>query len=189
MRQLKWIILVAFIVGIAGCSGITVSQDYDLQRDLTGLKTWAWQQHDQPKTGDPRIDSPLLDQRIRRAVEYYMNQKGYPQASSASPDFYVSYQYAITSKIKSDNFSTGIGVGRHSGSGWGGFGIDSGSRVRQYDEGYLFVDFTSQNREDLIWRGIGSRVIFGHTDPVEETMAVNETIQKILDQYPPTPPQ
>jgi hypothetical protein len=189
MRLIKWIILVALIAGITGCSGITVSQDYDLQRDFSGLQAWAWRNESQPRTGDPRIDNPLLNQRIRQAVEHYMNQKGYPQAISGPPDFYVSYQYAITQKIKSDNFSTGIGIGGFSRGGWGGVGVDTGSSVRQYDEGYLYVDFTGLNDEDLIWRGIGSRVVFGHTDPVEETMAVNETIQLILNQYPPGQPQ
>jgi len=188
MQRCQWILLFVLMAGLTGCSGITVSQDYDLHRDFSGLETWAWRYDAQPKTGNPRIDNPLLDQRIRRAVAYHMNQKGYAVATTESPDFYVTYQYAITSKVKSDNFSTGVGMGGYSGSGWGGVGINTGSRVRQYDEGYLYVDFTGKSSEELIWRGIGSRVVFGHTDPVEETMAVNDTIAKILEQYPPVRP-
>ena len=48
------------ITQLWGCSSIQVSQDYDLSRDFSTLKTYAWQIESQPTTGDIRVDNSLL---------------------------------------------------------------------------------------------------------------------------------
>ena len=62
---------------ICGCSSIEVSQDYQLDHDFSNLKTYAWKVKDQEKTGDMRIDSQLMDARIRKATEENLLEKGF----------------------------------------------------------------------------------------------------------------
>ena len=92
------VVIVAVALGLAGCSGIQVSQDYDPQ-PLFGIRqTFAWSTDKQPETGDPRIDNPLRDDRTRAAVERVLAAKGLHPSTTGKADFLIAYQYALRRK-------------------------------------------------------------------------------------------
>jgi hypothetical protein len=80
-----WIALLLSTLITAGCSGIKVSQDYDPATDFVAMKTYRWASEIQDKTGDPRIDNPLRDTRIRAAIEGRLAEKGFTPSASAPP--------------------------------------------------------------------------------------------------------
>jgi len=165
MRKLKNVMFLTFLTLFMGCSGIEVSQDYDMAADFSNLKTFTWYLVKQKKTGDLRVDNPLLDSRIREAVDRSLSQKGYKRISQGTPNFYV-----------------------FGGSGsFGGIGIGTGSDVREYDEGMLVIDITDAKNRKLLWRGTGTRRVSRHSDPERITKEVNENVDKILAQFPPKP--
>ncbi|MCF8069868.1 MAG: DUF4136 domain-containing protein [Desulfobacterales bacterium] len=185
MNQLKYYFIGVFLLSfIYGCSGIVVSQDYNMSSDFSTLKTYGWQSETQPKTGDIRVDNPLLDNRIRNAIVQVLSLKGFKKADDGAPDFFISYQYAIQNKIKSDNVSTGIGFGIGSTGSVGGIGISSGSDVRAYDQGMLVIDITDPEKE-LLWRGKGTLQVTDHSNPEKTTKTVNAVVEKTLRQFPP----
>lgn len=189
MREYKPIIIIALLFIVFGCSGIKVSQDYDPAKDFSGLKTYAWQSETQAKTDDVRANNPLLDARIRAAVDRSILRKGYRKISDGTPDFHVSYQYAIRKTIGSDDVSTGIGFGiggfGHRGGAAGGIGIGTGSSVSEHDEGMLVIDFIDAGNGDLVWRGIGTRRVSMQSDPEKTITDINKTVDEILAQFPP----
>ena len=187
MQKHRQVIILTVLVIVFGCSGIQVSQDYDLLRDFSGLKTFAWQSVTQKKTGDVRVDNPLLDTRIRKAVDRFLLEKGYQKVSQGTPDFYVGYQYTIRSKIRSDSVRTGAVFGVGSYGRHGGFGVSTGSDIREYDEGMLVIDIIGAGSGDLMWRGTSTGYVSQHSDPEKTTKNVNETVEKILAQFPPQP--
>lgn len=188
MKAYRQIIGYLLLTIIAGCSGIKVSQDYDSAANYSGLKTYNWQTEIQKKTGNVRLDNPLLDTRIRNAVEGYLSAKGYRKESEGRQNFTISYQTTIQRKIVSDNTSFGVGVGRGSrGGSRGGVSMSSGGGVSQKDEGSLIIDFTDAETGKLIWRGSGSSRIYEHSTPEKTTQLINAMVAKILDQFPPLP--
>jgi len=183
MRRLIFLLFVF----LWGCQSIQVSQDYELSKDFASLKTYKWQTKTQPETGDIRVDNPLLDARIRSAIDDSLSKKGYRRINQERTDFYVSYKYQIRSKIGSDDVGVGVGFGWGTRGHMGGLGVDTGRHITEYDEGTLVIDLKDASKGDLLWRGIGTARVDQHSKPDEITKGINEMVQKILSQFPPPP--
>ena len=168
-----------------GCSSMQVSQDYDLSRDFSSLKTYAWLNDSQPKTGDIRTDNSLLDNRFRSAISDSLSKKGYQNVAQEKPDFYVAYTYQIDSKVESSNVTVGFGFGSGGGGAFTGMGVNSGGRVREYDEGLLVIDLIDAATASLMWRGTGTAPVDQHANPEKTVKEINEGVEQILAQFPP----
>ena len=75
--------------------------------------------------------------------------------------------------------------GRSSRSRYGSIGISTGSQVRTYDQGALLIDVTDVGNNKLVWRGISTQSVSEHSDPDKSTALINETVEKVLLQFPP----
>ena len=170
---------------LLGCSRMQVSQDYELSRDFSALKTYAWQTENRPKTGDVRIDNPLLDDRIRAAVDDSLAIKGYRKTERGTPDFLVAYTLQISRKIESSKVTFGFGFGSGGGGTYTGIGLDSGGRVAEFDEGLWVIDLIDPANDDLLWRGTGTMPVDQHTNPEKKVKEINAGVAKILSQFPP----
>ena len=182
--------LVIALVG--GCSGIQVSQDYDLSTNFNAYRTFAWAPEPTQKSGDVVIDSPFMDRRIRTAIETTLESKGYPKAAGDRPDFLVTYQLVVKTQVEIDTVGPAFGWGVYPYGYWGypypyWGGIDYTTFINQYEVGTLLVDFTDAKTHQLFWRGIGSRRIYQQPTPEKSTERVNRTVGEILAQYPPVP--
>ncbi len=63
--------------------------------------------------------------------------------------------------------------------------MSTGSQVRAYDQGTLLIDVTIPLGDKLVWRGISTQSLSEHSSPEESTVRINETVEKILAQFPP----
>ena len=180
----KYIALSIWLLSL-GCSGLQVSQDYDVTADFSGLASFAWKSEVQAKTGDIRVDNPLLDARIRTAVERALTASGYRKVSDAPPDFSIAYVYQIRRKVASDRVRTGVGFGFGSSGSFGSVGVSSGGGVSEIDEGMLVIDITDPDDGDLLWRGTGIRPLSRRSNPEQITADIDQTVDKILAQFPP----
>ncbi len=183
MKTNYWLLSLVLILG-TGCSTVQVSQDYEPGIDFTGMSTFAWQHDSQPKTDDIRVDDPLINKRIRAAIDNNLESR-YTKAERASADFLIAYELAIRQKIKSEGTQSGIMIGTGTRGSFGGIGIGTGSPVETYDQGMLFIDVLDSKSGKLLWRGKGTDVISEHADPDETTRQINELVQKILAKFPP----
>ncbi|MBC2712234.1 MAG: DUF4136 domain-containing protein [Desulfosarcina sp.] len=180
-----WIAIVVTTLVVMGCSGVKVSQDYDPATDFKSMKTFRWAVETQEKTGDPRIDNPLQDTRIRAAVERLLTEKGFIKSADGAPTFLIRYQYVLRQKIESDGTSGGIGFGIGSSGRHGGIAIGTGNSVREYDEGSLVIDLVDTASDALLWRGTGTQRFTEYDDPAKTTGDINALVEKILAQFPP----
>ncbi len=172
------------LIGL-GCSSLKVSQDYQSNHDFTQMKTFSWKDAVQKKNGDVRVDSQLIDDRIRRAVDQTMTKKGFMKAVETSPDLLVEYQYVISKKLESRPVSTGVGFGYGSWGRSGGVAVSTGTDIREYDEGLLLVNFLKPKTGEILWQGKSTRIVKTHSTPEKITKDIDTTIEKILDQFPP----
>ena len=172
------------ITAVAGCSGITVSQDYEKGVDFAAFKTFTWKVDPDAKQDDEPELSPLVATRIRNAIERELDARGIVY-SEISPDIQIDYNLKVESKISSSNVGTTIGFGTGGYGHVGGVVISTAPDIRQYDEGTLYIDFYTSNDLKLVWRGISSQVIDKHDEPDKVTQQINLNVQKILEQFPP----
>ena len=178
MRALRFLLLLA----LAACApAIKVTQDWDPGAKLDGLRTWAWQAESPQPTGDPRLDSDLLNARIRSALESGLAARGFtPAASPEKADFSVAYHVALTQKLDARTIYSGYGPYR----GWGG---GATTVVDQYEVGTLLVDFISPATKSVIWRGTAQSRVQESADPEERQARVRAAVEKLLAQFPPKP--
>ncbi|BBO67719.1 hypothetical protein DSCA_16490 [Desulfosarcina alkanivorans] len=170
------------VIFMAGCSTVQVSQDYDPHKDLSHYGTWQWKDPVQRATGDIRVDNPLLDGRIRRAVEAHLTGRNIRPAVER-PDLHLVYHLAIERKIQSDSYYSSVGVGRYHHPWYGGMGADT--RVYQYDESRLTIDIRAAGTDALLWRGVGVYRLKTHKTPAAADAAMQKTVDRILSQFPP----
>jgi hypothetical protein len=183
MKPPPWLMLALIAVWLSACTTVKVSQDYDPATDFSDYRTFDWYPGPQPKTGDIRVDNPLLDDRIREAVTRELISKGFRRVTDQMPDLYTAYHLTIRTKLEADTLHTGIGYGRY--PYYGGFGTDTW--IRQYDEGMLVIDIADAEKNELIWRGVGTRRVTETRSPQRSTEVVNKTVAEILAQFPPGP--
>lgn len=176
---------ILLILGLAACSSVRVSQDYDESADFSAYRTYDWFPAPREETGQLRLDNPLLDERVVSAIERTLASKGYSKVSGGEPDFYVYYHLSMQEKLDVRTMNTYYGgVGRRGRwRGWGGVGFDT--YVDQYDEGMLVIDIGDARARKLVWRGSGTRRLRESPEPEEVTQQVNEAVSEILKQFPP----
>lgn len=180
----RWLIYPAMAVLAIGCSTLKVSQDYDTQTEFARLQTFAWQNDTQPQYNDIRLNNSLLDARIRGAVEQSLLAAGFRKSARQEADFLVAYELAIHQQIESQPQS-GVGFGFGFGGPSGGIMVSSGSDVSSYDEGLLLIDVLDHGSGRLLWRGKATDRFDLHADPVRNTEKINETVTKVMAQFPP----
>ena len=182
--RVKAFFIFLVIAAVSGCSGITVSQDYDRDVDFDAFKTFNWKvDPDARQDGEPGM-SPLVATRVRNAITSELKAKSIAY-SEMSPDMQIDYNLKVESRISSSNVGTTIGYGAGGYGHIGGVVISTAPDIRQYDEGTLYIDFYTSDDLRLVWRGISSQIIDKHDDPDRVTQQINLNVQKILEQFPP----
>jgi len=179
IRTLEGIMLL-LLPGLLGCASVAVSTDFDAAIDFGAYKTFAWLPEPTETTGNPRLDSPLLAERIRSAIEPEPAAKSLRKVGSGTPDFYVGYHLSLEKRIDVCTIDQRYGYG----AGWHGGGL-SQTYVTEYEEGTLILDFVDARLDRLAWRGSGSRRIPRQTTAEQSTQNVNMAVADILASFPP----
>jgi len=178
MRSIKNFITLVFItliaaILLAGCSTISVTQDYDPVYDFSKLKTFGFL----PIPKEAGIDQ-LNANRFGDAIRNELTAKGFTTSEKA--DFSLALLFGKQTKT---NISTyGYGYGPY----WGRYGGTGNIDVSQYDEGTLIIDVIDMNKKELVWRGTGKGVTDPNATVEERTANINNAVAQILAQFPPT---
>ena len=82
-RLSVYAILLAALTG--ACTSPKVGYDYDRGANFSRYHTYAWVSGAQEATGDRRLDSSLVDARIRTAIERELQRKRIPCVFQRQP--------------------------------------------------------------------------------------------------------
>ena len=192
MRGRAETILCIVVVGAfcGACATVHTQHDYDPNADFSHWRTYAWYPSGPSTTGDPRLDNPLLHERIVAAVDQDLGARGFAPKQDGTPDFFVNYHLSSQQRmdVRTINQSYANGpYGRRWGrAGWGGVGWTE-TVVDQYEEGTLVIDLIDVAESRLVWRGAGSRRLANNPDPSRTTQRVNDAVGEILAAFPPAP--
>lgn len=182
MKRRTLITIIALLL-FTGCSTVQVSQDYKPGINFSRYHTYQWKMRAGQPSDDIRLNSPLLHDRFRQAIDRILVQRGYAQGLPA--DFRVSYTYSVQTRLESYPFGSSIGMGFGRYHRYGELGFDDNWSIRQYTVGILAIDFYDVVSGALIWRGIGSERIGMHSTPEDTTAFVNRMVNAVLVQFPP----
>lgn len=181
--QLIFIFSITILL-LSSCAKVQVSQDFDSAYNFGNSSSYNWNDELQNSAEDTLKDNELLAGRFASAIDANLQAQGF--TVNDTPEIMVSYTYKVTSRLQSDTIqpTVGVGYGRH--GRYGGFGMQSGTSVRQYDRGLLTISIHNPKDGRLIWKGTGTREVFTHNSPEDLTKSVTEMVQAVLAQFPPT---
>lgn len=170
----------ALCAGLA-CSTLKVSDDYDPAVDFAKYRSYAWLPDQPGPTGRPRLDSPLVQERIRKAIDAALAGKGYSE-SAQSPDFLVRYDLTAERRVDVSSYDTPYYTR------YGYRMVLPETVVREYDVGSLIVDVADAREKKVVWRGIAEARLRGEsapTDPAQVQERVTEVVNAVLEKFPP----
>jgi hypothetical protein len=171
---------------VSGCA-TNVSVDYDKTVVFSQLKSYSLLPKSPASTEDKRLSSPLIDERIVKAIKASMAAKGY-RYTDTGQDMKLVYQLDLKQEITTDGSGVTMVIG--SGGGRAGFGLAYSiptGEVRSYDRGRLTIDVMSADGKKLLWRGTSSRRIYEASTPADSDELVNDIVSEILEEFPPQP--
>ena len=174
-RFLSGILLAALA---AGCVSSNIGYDYDHSANFSGYHTYDWISGAQHATGDRRLDSSLVDARIRTAIDAQLRAKGYVISTNGTPDFLVAYHAGIKDLMKGASTQNYIGDRAH-----GTF--TTISDIQPYNEGTLFIDIVDGKSNQLIWQASARAEVDQSLGPKERDARVNDIVRAMLSHYPP----
>ena len=183
-EKISYLLMALIVLALAACSSIPVSQDFEQGFDFSGLKTFAWEPNENNSWG-LAASNQLVDRRIRGAIENNLTSRQFSQVDANEADFLVSYNVVVDQRIRSSNISGGVSVGRSSRSRHGSIGISTGSQIRTYEQGTLYIDVVDVASDKLVWRGVSSQALPDLSDPQRLTDHVNATVAAVMAQFPP----
>lgn len=170
------------MLSLAGCAAVQVSQDYDPSAVPHRQQTWQWMESSQSASGDLRVDNPLLNKRIRQAIDRHLTGRNIRHAQHP-PDLYVSYHLTIQPKLKSYSSYSSLGMGAYYHPWYWGYNTDT--HIYQYDECQLNIDIHGADAQALLWRGTGVYRYQTYKTPDAAAADMQKTVDRILAQFPP----
>ena len=176
-------VLLTCITLLAAC-GTPINVDYDKAADFQTLRTFTLMPTPKTKTGDERLDSPLVDQRIRNAILANLKARGYQEAKS-NPDFSVAYQLGVRTEIDSSRATMSVGVGTYGSRSAIGMMYGNPGYVESYERGILTIDVLKGSDKRLVWRGSSGRRLYDGSTPEKSDKEINAVVKEILDKFPP----
>jgi len=183
MNAPRGVLLFCAVLLAAGCSSVSVSHDFDSKVDFANLRTYSWIAAPKlnPESTSVSIQkeletNSLVGGRVKRAVNQQLAAKGLRETTQ-DPDFLVAFHTGVQDKTDVQSWGYGYGY-------WGMRG--GGVSTINYQEGTLILDFIDPKTKDLIWRGVGTKVLSRSTSPEKSEKTINTAVEEILKKYPPT---
>jgi len=172
-----FLIVTIFISFLAGCSSVSVTNDYDPAADFSAYSTFSI--YDGVIKDSELENVPLAKKRVLEAINNEMQKKGLTITDSSIASLIILVHGGTAEKMNVTDYGYGYG-------GWWGpnpYGRDID--VSYYTQASLIVDFVDNTKKELVWRGIGSAALQDRGTPEERQQFIDEAVAQILDQYPP----
>jgi hypothetical protein len=169
---------ILLVVSVVGCTSPKVGYDYDRSANFSRYHTYAWVSGGQKATGDRRLDSSLVDARIRSAIDKELRAKGYQASSNGGSDFLVVYHAGVKDLMKGASTQNYIGDRAH-----GTF--TTISDIQPYHEGTLTIDIVDAESHQLIWQASAKADVDQSLGPAERDARVTNIVHAMLSHFPP----
>jgi hypothetical protein len=173
---------VSTIVALFGAPALAQKVAYDVQRsqNLSGLRTFTMTE---PPRANVTASQPwwayerAIDrQNTDAAVAAQLEARGFSR-DDAHPDLYVTTHRTVQTKFW--------------GYGWSGWGDDDWTHYGYGSEyldstvpSTLFIEVTSADTGELLWRGIGMRDMHITASPKDRLKRITREVRNVFKDYP-----
>jgi hypothetical protein len=171
-------------VMLAACA-TTTNVDYREGYDFSAIGSVQVARQAQSVSRDTRVNSPLVDARIRKAIVSQLAARGIAIVAGKA-DAMLVYQVDTRSSMESYGSGYWVGYGRYSSHSAAGIGYGFPAYdVESYDEIVITIDFIDVTENTMLWRGSDSERLYDGSTPETMDNMVNGLVEDILVNYPP----
>lgn len=178
MKAIKFATVLLFWTPLAFAQSIVVDADKKLNQNFSQYKTFYWSSQVDHKL-DPGfyfLNDIVLKDRIRKAVSYAMEGRGY-RKTSHSPDLIVNFRV----------FETPTTIKGYSGYGTTYFGSEEvrtpeDTTSFRVDKGTTIVYLVDRKSGQIVWRGFASGLMNGYAFDRREDR-IKQAINLIFKEY------
>ena len=175
------------VFALAGGATLQGQTNYDSEVSVQ-LSTYDWVDQEAEARGHPAVDSPLLQQHIRDAVEGELGGMGYRKVTSDTPDFRIAYSVIAEEKSRIIDYGYGSygygGFGRYGSYGYPGAGYAGAGRVREYLRVTLVLDIIDVRTEEVVFRGWERKSLRSDPRAKKVRKFVTKAVEEILEDFP-----
>lgn len=169
-------LLVCSGVLLLGCAGKSPRTDYALDVDFSTFNTFVVQ----PISSK---DNPLANDRIEQEIKQQLTKQGF-NSTATDPDFLVTVNTLVSSKLRSSNVSVGVGTStRLTSNSRMSANINTPVATKEVEVKTIDIRIFDP-KQRLIWRGSDSYNLSKKTE--KNIKSSNKSIEKILSGFPPT---
>ena len=182
LTVLRAIVLLSTLVALSGCSSMAVESDWDTSVDFSVFQTFGLIENAELSV------STLVDQRIRDAIRSDLESKGLRLVDDYTmADLAVGYEVATQQRATYHTVHSGWGAsGFRSSNLRLGASVGTSRTVRnEYTVGTMIIAMFRMDDKALVWEGSGSDALSEVRGPEESVQMINETVQTILNDFPP----
>ena len=162
-------------IGLAACTTVRTTVDFDRSADFSKYRTYKWIE------GESLTENSIVLKRLTAAIDRQILAKGLVKADPA--DLLVALQ-AHRSRETVYYPQSRVAWGWGYGPGWW-----RGNLVYWHPEeipvGTLVVDLVDAKSNQLVWRGVARRVLDPMASVEEKERNADETAARLFESYPP----
>ncbi|MBI4913695.1 MAG: DUF4136 domain-containing protein [Acidobacteria bacterium] len=187
MKSLKLVARALLLAVLAACIGYSVKYDFDPGANFKSYRSFDWYAASKAaKAKSQGQASPLVDKRVRLAVEQQLVAKGYRLETQGDPDFLVTYYPVFRNRQVRTRTTVGTG-------GWGWhrpWGYRVGARfttaeTHNYREGTIILEIVDFRTDQLVWHGAAQGALTGLDNPEEAQQQISQAVRDLLEKFPP----
>ena len=192
MRQNISIVIAMAVSLLVGCGGsdMHVQTATVPDKDLSEFATWGFVPGIPKTTGDPRVDNTAVVGFIRSAVARELAAKGYVQADSGAPDFFVNHHAALQDKLDVATLNDHYDYSYYGANAnlWGymrPYGYTQAvSGVAEISVGSLVLDVLDGESNEIVWRGFAEAELSRDEAANGDGTRIDEAVQRMFKEFP-----
>jgi hypothetical protein len=173
-----------------GCAGPNIRYDYDSRANYSTFHTYDW--YAPSKAAMARaggVQNPIMDTRVRRAVEAELASRKFQRETDKDPDFLVTY-YPVYMHRRGGGARLGVGFGFGFFRSVGvGVSAPVGERRPTGAIGSIVLEVQDFKTHQLLWSATAENVLDDTDTPEGSDEDVAKAVRKMLDRFPPAPPK
>ena len=174
-------VLAASALLAQACASISVDREFDPDANFAAYQTFDWMPTESRRV-DLRARDPMVEQRIRDAIERELGAKGLQKAGSDEPDVRIAYLLVLQDGLDPQTmYETSDPDWRYRTYG----PARTATRTQFLTTGTLVIDVFDSGRKELVWRGVAEGEVKDIQDPEKRTARINSAVKDILAEFPP----
>ena len=133
-------------------------------------------------------NNPIMINRIQNAVAFNLANKSLKKRTYVdvnSADLTISVTFNQQEKENNSFFSIGLGTSRIGSNASGSIGVSTSIPINTEANIITTIEIDMNNAKQAVWHGSDSYETIGYITIEETNKAVNETVNKLLANFPP----